>query len=287
MYLSKHQGGNAVSSSDNLDGGKTKQWKRDVLETYLGVTLKRLFSTGPEAFQDIRQRLEQLWQSLATTEPSTIDSGKQTGGTQESGRAPSAAVIEAISTLALAVDAKDPYTQGHSQKVADYSALLAEELGLREEEVEAVRLGALLHDVGKVGIPAAILGKNGPLDPDEWEIMKEHARLGSRLLEPLASVAHIRRMVCHHHEMFDGSGYPDRLAGEDIPLGARIIAIADAYDTITSDRTYNKARTPSEAVAELTRCANTQFDPELVRLFVHLWERCLNDSPVLAQRSAK
>jgi diguanylate cyclase (GGDEF)-like protein/putative nucleotidyltransferase with HDIG domain len=287
MYLSKHQGGNAVSLSDNLDGGKTKQWKRDVLETYLGVTLKRLSSTGPEAFQDIRRRLEQLWQSLATTEPSTIDSGEQTGGPAESVRAPSVVVIEAISTLALAVDAKDPHTQGHSQKVADYSALLAEELGLREEEVEAVRLGALLHDVGKVGIPAAILGKNGPLDADEWETMKEHARLGGRLLEPLASVAHIRRMVCHHHEMFDGSGYPDRLAGEDIPLGARIIAIADAYDTITSDRTYKKARTPEEAVAELTRCAGTQFDPGLVRLFVHLWERCLNASPVLAQLSAK
>jgi putative two-component system response regulator len=103
----------------------------------------------------------------------------------------------------------------------------------------------------------------------------------------LASVAHIRRMVCHHHEMFDGSGYPDRLAGEDIPLGARIIAVADAYDTITSDRTYNKARTPEEAVAELTRCAGAQFDPELVRLFVRLWERCLSASPVLAQRSAK
>jgi diguanylate cyclase (GGDEF)-like protein len=291
MYLSKHQGGNAVSTANQLDATEAKQWKRDVLEAYLGVTLKRLFSTGPEAFQDIRQRLEQLWQSLATTGATTgissSDSEERMTGTPGAFRQPCAAVIETITTLALAVDAKDPFTQGHSQKVADHAALLAAELGLAEEEVEAVRLGALLHDVGKVGIPTAILTKNGPLDPAEWEAMKEHARLGDRLLEPLPSVAHIRRMVCHHHEMFDGSGYPDRLAGQDIPLGARIIAIADAYDTITSDRSYNKARTPEEALAELTRCGGAQFDPELVQVFVRVSERQLNGSPVLVQRTGK
>jgi diguanylate cyclase (GGDEF)-like protein/putative nucleotidyltransferase with HDIG domain len=285
MYLSKHQGGNAISTADHLASTETKQWKRDVLEAYLGVTLKRLFSTGPEAFQDIRQRLEQLWQSLSVTEISPAGSAERTRGTPETLRGPSAAVIETITALALAVDAKDPYTQGHSQKVADYAALLAGELALTEEEVEAVRLGALLHDVGKVGIPAAVLTKNGPLNPDEWETMKTHARLGDHLLEPLPSVAHIRRMVCHHHEMFDGSGYPDRLAGADIPLGARIIAIADAYDTITSDRTYNKARTPGEALAELKRCAGAQFDPELVRVFVRVSERQLSGPPVILRRT--
>ena len=276
MYLSKHQGGNAVSTADHLDTSETKQWKRDVLETYLGVTLKRLFSTGPEAFQDIRERLEQLSQSMATTIFRPAIPASETREAPEKPQAPSAAVIETITSLALAVDAKDPYTQGHSQKVSDYAALLAEELGLGEEEIEAVRLGALLHDVGKVGIPAALLAKNGPLDPEEWETMKEHSRLGDRLLEPLPSIAHIRRMVCHHHEMFDGSGYPDRLAGEDIPLGARIIAIADAYDTITSDRSYNKARPPGEALTELARCAGAQFDPELVPLFVRASERQLH-----------
>jgi diguanylate cyclase (GGDEF)-like protein len=286
MYLSKHQGGNAISTADSLDSTEAKQWKRDVLETYLGVTLKRLFSTGPEAFQEIRERLEQLWQSVAVTELSPGGFGNTEGDSTEAIRSPSAAVIETITTLALAVDAKDPYTQGHSQKVADYSVLLAQELGLREEEVEAVRLGGLLHDVGKVGIPAAILGKNGPLNPDEWDAMKEHAGLGERLLEPVPNIGHIRRMVGHHHEMFDGSGYPDQLAAESIPLGARIIAIADAYDTITSDRTYNKARTPAEAMAELKRCAGAQFDPSLVRLFVEAWERQLSSAPVLVPRSA-
>ena len=276
MYVAKHQGGNAISAADDLDTGETKHWKRDVLEAYLGVTLKRLFSTGPDAFQDIRQRLEQLWQSVGsmeTTAAGSIDPARRIGGAQEPNGTPSAAVIETITSLALAIDAKDPYTQGHSQKVADYAALLAEALELREEEVEAVRLAALLHDVGKVGVPAETLGKDGPLNPDEWEAMKEHARLGDRLLEPLPSVANIRHMVCHHHEMFDGSGYPDGLAGEDIPLGSRIIAIAEAYESITSDRTYNKARTHTEALAELMRCAGAQFDPDLVRLFVEARNR--------------
>ncbi len=287
MYLSKHQGGNAVSTADNLDNTETKQWKRDVLEAYLGVTLKRLFSTGPEAFQDIRQRLEQLWASLAATENPPVDANYQIGKTTDELPMPSSPLIETMTTLALAVDAKDPYTQGHSQKVSDYSVLLAEELGLRLEEVEAVRLGGLLHDVGKVGIPPTILAKSGPLNAEEWEAMKEHAALGDSLLEPLRSIVHIRRMVRHHHEMFDGSGYPDRLSGEQIPLGARIIAIADAYDTITSDRTYNKARTPGEALMELKRCSGAQFDPDLVRLFVELSERHLNSAPVLAHRPAR
>lgn len=291
MYVSKHQGGNAVSTANELDVTEAQQWKRDVLEAYLGVTLKRLFSTGPEAFQDIRQRLEQLWQSLATTGAtagiSSSDSGDRLPETPGALRPPCAAVIETITTLALAVDAKDPFTQGHSKKVADHAVLLATELGLAEEEVEAVRLGALLHDVGKVGVPTAILTKNGPLDPAEWEAMKEHARLGDRLLEPLPSVAHVRRMVRHHHEMFDGSGYPDGLAGQDIPLGARIVAIADAYDTITSDRSYNKARPPEEALAELTRCGGAQFDPELVQLFIRVSEGHLDGSPILAHHTGR
>ena len=156
--------------------------------------------------------------------------------------------METVTSLALAIDAKDHFTNGHSNKVAAYSALIAERMGLPEREVEQVHLGGLLHDIGKVGIPADILNKSGPLNPEEWEIMKEHVRLGDQLLNPLNTIACVREMVCHHHEMFDGSGYPDGLAGEQIPLGARIIAIADAYDTITSERTYKKARTPERGI---------------------------------------
>ncbi len=261
MYLSKHQGGNTVSTADRYDPDEVKKWKRDVLEAYLSVTLKRLFSTGPEAFEEIYRRLEQFMQSLT-----------EQGGTaaEGSGAEPHIhpAVIEMITSLASAVDAKDHYTQGHSQKVARYAALIAREFGLSAAEVEEVRLAALLHDVGKVGIPEPILNKAGPLDAEEWELMKSHARLGARILEPLRTLECIQQMVAHHHEFYDGSGYPDGLAGERIPLGARIIAIADAYDTIVSDRTYKKARTEEEALAELERCAGTQFDPKLVHVFV-------------------
>ncbi len=261
MYLSKHQGGNTVSTADRYDPDEAKKWKRDVLEAYLGVTLKRLFSTGPEAFEEIYRRLEQFMQSLT----------EQGGAVAEGGEAEPRlhpAVIETITSLASAVDAKDHYTQGHSQKVARYAALIAQEFGLSAAEVEEVRLAALLHDVGKVGIPEPILNKAGPLDAEEWELMKSHARLGARILEPLRTLDRIQDMVAHHHEFYDGSGYPDGLAGEQIPLGARIIAIADAYDTIVSDRTYKKARTEEDALAELERCAGTQFDPKLVHVFV-------------------
>ncbi len=279
MYLSKHQGGNTVSTAANLNADEARQWKRDVLEAYLGVTLKRLFSTGPEAFAEIRRRLQQFSSSLPAPEPAEGDAG---GPGRAIPLAP--AVIETVSSLALAIDAKDPYTQGHSPKVAGYAALIAEGLGLSEEEIEQIRLGGMLHDLGKVGVPENILNKNGPLNPEEWEIMKEHVRFGDQLLEPLESLKAVRAMVLHHHEMFDGSGYPAGLAGEEIPLGARIIAIADAYDTITSDRTYKKARPPQAALAEIERCAGAQFDPLLVGIFAEAI-RDIAKPPLTANRS--
>jgi diguanylate cyclase (GGDEF)-like protein/putative nucleotidyltransferase with HDIG domain len=276
MYLSKHKGGNAVSTAEHFDPNESKKWKRDVLEAYLGVTLKRLFSTGPEAFAEIRGRLEQFAQSLAATE---LSEPAEDGRSAQAPRAASAAsralppsVIETVSSLSLAIDAKDHYTHGHSKKVAVYAALIAERLGFNEEGVAEVHLGGLLHDIGKVGIPENILSKNGPLDPEEWDTMKRHVWFGEQLLEPLHAIAGVRQMVRHHHEMFDGSGYPEGLAGEGIPLGARIIAVADAYDTITSERTYKKARPGSAALDEIKRCAGAQFDPEIVRVFLAVME---------------
>ncbi|MGB6266877.1 MAG: diguanylate cyclase [Candidatus Acidiferrales bacterium] len=262
MYLSKHQGGNAVSSADHCDSADTKEWKKDVLEAYLGVTLKRLFSTGPEAFEEVYRRLEQFTRSLSES------SGP--GGTPD--ELPPA-VVETVTSLALAIDAKDHYTQGHSQKVSAYAALIAKELGLKTPDIEEIRLAALLHDIGKVGIPEAILNKSGPLDASEWETMKTHTILGAKILEPLEAMKRIRMMVKHHHEFYDGTGYPERLDGEKIPYGARVIAIADAYDTITSERTYKKARTPEDAFVELERCAANQFDPTIVRKFVETMRR--------------
>jgi diguanylate cyclase (GGDEF)-like protein/putative nucleotidyltransferase with HDIG domain len=265
MYLSKHQGGNAVSTADHFDPNEAKKWKRDVLEAYLGVTLKRLFSTGPEAFEEIYQRLRQFTESLAATEP---NNGKPATAPEQGVQALPQAVLDTVTSLAFAIDAKDHYTQGHSQKVSAYAALIAEAMGMKDAEVEEVRLGAVLHDIGKVGVPESILNKNGPLNPEEWETMKAHVNFGAKILDPLTPLARIREMVLHHHEFFDGSGYPESLTGELIPLGARIIAVADAYDTITSDRTYKKARSATDALAELERCSNAQFDGAIVELFV-------------------
>jgi diguanylate cyclase (GGDEF)-like protein/putative nucleotidyltransferase with HDIG domain len=261
MYLSKHQGGNSVSSAEQTDPNDTKRWKKDVLEAYLGVTLKRLFSTGPEAFEEIYRRLEQFTRSLTE---------QGAGGLTE---VLPPAVVETVTSLALAIDAKDHYTQGHSQKVSAYAVLIAQALGMEQAEVEEIRLAGLLHDIGKVGIPEPILNKSGPLDAAEWETMKTHTELGAKILEPLVAMKRIRLMVRHHHEFYDGTGYPDRMDGERIPHGARVIAIADAYDTITSERTYKKARNPEEAFLELERCASNQFDPKLVRVFIETMRR--------------
>jgi len=271
MYLSKHQGGNAVSTADQFSSDDSRQWKRDVLDAYLGVTLKRMFATGPDAFVEIYSRIEQFARSLSETE-SASKRVKENGASAPSGEWPPEPlppiVMDTLTSLALAVDAKDQFTQGHSYKVSSYAVLIAEAIGLDGPEIEEVRLGGLLHDVGKVGIAESILNKNGPLNPDEWEAMKRHAEYGAKLLEPLRGTGRIRAMVAHHHEFFDGSGYPNGLSGDQIPLGARIVAIADAYDTITSERTYKKARTPEEAFLELDRCGKAQFDPELVQVFI-------------------
>jgi putative nucleotidyltransferase with HDIG domain len=272
MYLSKHQGGNTVSTADHFDPNEAKKWKRDVLEAYLGVTLKRLFSTGPEAFEEIYQRLKQFTESLAATEPTGSKPATSPQGQQSLPQA----VLDTVTSLAYAIDAKDHYTQGHSQKVSAYAALIAEALGMSDAEIEEVRLGGVLHDIGKVAIPENILNKNGPLNPEEWETMKAHVQFGAKILDPLTPLARIREMVLHHHEFFDGSGYPEALVGEKIPLGARIIAVADAYDTITSDRTYKKGRLAAEALAELERCANAQFDASIVEIFVRTMRQLPN-----------
>jgi diguanylate cyclase (GGDEF)-like protein/putative nucleotidyltransferase with HDIG domain len=280
MYLSKHQGGNTVSTADHVDPNEARSWKRDVLEAYLGVTLKRLFVTGPDAFEEIYQRLRQFTESLPATEMIGATPSDSPASLPQS-------ILETVTSLAYAIDAKDQYTQGHSQKVSAYAALLAEGLGMSDAEVEEIRLGAALHDIGKVGIPEQILNKSGPLNPEEWDTMKTHVIYGGKILEPLAALARVRLMVLHHHEFFDGSGYPNALAGENIPLGARIVTIADSFDTITSDRSYKKGRTADEALAELERCAGMQFDPRLVPVFVKAMRQLPNPVIELASLTTR
>jgi diguanylate cyclase (GGDEF)-like protein/putative nucleotidyltransferase with HDIG domain len=174
-----------------------------------------------------------------------------------------AARFRAAASLARAVDARDVYTGSHSQRVAELAARTARRLGLPDEEVELTRLAASLHDLGKLAIPEEILRKPGPLTEPERMVLERHPQIGFRMLESLG-VDPVAEWVLHHHERWDGSGYPDGLPGDRIPLGARIIFVADAYDAMTSERVYRRRVLPDQAVAELRRCAGSQFDPEIV-----------------------
>jgi HD-GYP domain-containing protein (c-di-GMP phosphodiesterase class II) len=154
------------------------------------------------------------------------------------------------------------------------SGAVARNLGLNAPEVERVRSAALLHDIGKVAIPDEILRKPGPLTTEEWRLMREHPVIGERILRVLPGLGSVARIVRHEHERWDGGGYPDGLVGEAIPLGSRIIIAADTYHAITSDRPYRAAKSHSEAVEELTRCAGSQFDPRVTEVLIgHLYGR--------------
>jgi putative nucleotidyltransferase with HDIG domain len=176
--------------------------------------------------------------------------------------------IGTITALAAAVDAKDPYTFGHSSEVTDAALAIAAEMGLSAEETENLRKAAILHDIGKIGVDGAILNKPGPLDPEERAVIMRHPSIGANILGSLEFLDEVVPIVLHHHERFDGKGYPDGIAGEQIPLGARIITVADSYNAMTSDRTYRRALSREEALSELERNAGTQFDPSVVKAFM-------------------
>jgi diguanylate cyclase (GGDEF)-like protein len=175
-----------------------------------------------------------------------------------------AAQYRAAESLAKAVDERDAYTGSHSQRVGDYSARIASRLGADEQAVELTRLAGNLHDLGKLAIPEEVLRKGDSLTQAERLILERHPQIGYRMLESLG-IEPVAEWVLHHHERWDGAGYPDRLAGDQIPLGARIIHVADAYDAMTSDRAYRRAMPQPDALAELERCAGTQFDPAVVK----------------------
>lgn len=166
--------------------------------------------------------------------------------------------------LAAAVDAKDSYTHAHSHNVSDLSYYIARVMGFDDVFVEEVTLGALLHDIGKIGVSDQVLRKPGPLDDDEWDEVKSHTEIGYRILSGIQGAERIRDMVLYHHERTDGTGYPRGLAGDEIPMAARIICVADAFDCMTADRVYKEQRSPEEALEEIIRCTGTQFDPAVV-----------------------
>jgi HD-GYP domain-containing protein (c-di-GMP phosphodiesterase class II) len=169
-----------------------------------------------------------------------------------------------------AIDARDPYTARHSEKVAGYAVQLAQELCLPPVEVERIRLAGLLHDVGKVSLERSVLHKPGRLSDEEWDQVRAHPAMSAHIIGGVERFAEFLPGARHHHERYDGKGYPDGLAGDEIPLDARVLAVADAYDAMTSDRSYRAALTHAEALHELELGAGTQFDPVCVRAFARL-----------------
>ncbi|MEV5775607.1 HD-GYP domain-containing protein [Streptomyces antimycoticus] len=180
-------------------------------------------------------------------------------------RRESAAHQATIRALVQAVDIKDRYTRGHSERVGRASAMIARELGMSGDRLEAVRIAGILHDVGKLGVPTRLLRKNGPLTPDERRVIELHPEYGDEMVRGIGFLGEARAAILHHHERLDGSGYPYGLAGAQIPEFARMVAVADAFDAMTSTRTYRRARPVDTAVEELKRCAGSQFDPRMVR----------------------
>ena len=187
------------------------------------------------------------------------------------------AFLQTVLALAQAMDAKDTYTANHAQRLADMSVAIGRELGLSPRELEELRYGATLHDVGKIGVPDAILLKPTRLTNAEWQKMRRHPVIGEQILAPVPRLVNAARIVRHHHERYDGAGYPDGLAGEAIPLGARILTVVDAYSAIVDKRAYKKPRPHKVAIAELKRYAGAQFDPRIVEIFLRLYQ----DSPEL------
>jgi len=173
-----------------------------------------------------------------------------------------------MAALCQAVETKDFYTRGHSERVARGSAMIAQEVGMRSSRVEAIRYAGMLHDVGKLGVPTTVLQKSGPLTEEEFAAIQLHPMRGLEIVREIGFLDEALAGIMHHHERMDGLGYPMGLAGDEIPEFARVIAVADAFDAMTSNRSYRGARSIEDAVADLRRWSGTQFDPALVDAFV-------------------
>ena len=180
------------------------------------------------------------------------------------------AIYQSLLGLANALEAKDPYTRGHSERVGAWGRSVAAALGLSADEIETVGQAGLLHDIGKIGVPETVIRKQGPLDADEWALMRRHPLIGAQIVAAFEFFKRGAEVIRYHHERCDGTGYPDGLAGAAIPLGARIVAVADVYDALTSDRPYRRALSHRAAVEHLVEQAGRALDEEIVAAFIGL-----------------
>jgi diguanylate cyclase (GGDEF)-like protein len=259
MYLSKRRGGNAVSTAQRfvLEPAEAAHAGTDLLPRF---ELRNDFVTGPEAFDLVLNWLEELATALANQGRSLMPS-----------EMPSA-LIEGLMTVVRVIDEKKFSTHGHSRRVAESVVLTGEALSLSGDEIEEMRLAGLFHDLGKIGVPENLLRKNGVLQPGERDAVRQHAVMGWKLFSVLPGMSRVQQMVRHHHENFDGSGYPDRLAGQRIPQGARVIAIAEVYNALVAGM-VELPRSNEQAFAELQRVAGHQLDPTLVQTFIQAMRR--------------
>ena len=180
------------------------------------------------------------------------------------------AYLESIQTLRYTVEAKDTYTRGHSDRVSELSVLIGKHLGLSEEDLKTLQIGGLFHDIGKIGVPDTILQKESKLTDDEYSEIKNHPSIGAHILSSATIFKDIIPIVKHHHERYDGHGYPSQLAGENIPYLARITAVADTFDAMTSKRSYRDALSLETVISEFERCKGTQFDPKIANVFLDM-----------------
>ncbi len=187
------------------------------------------------------------------------------------------AYLESIEVLRHTVEAKDVYTRGHSDRVAEFSVLIGKKLGLPDKDLKTLQLGGLFHDVGKIGVPDSILLKDSKLTQDEYSEIKNHPLIGVHILSNATIFQDLIPIVKHHHERYDGTGYPSKLSGENIPYLARITAIADTFDAMTSKRTYRDALPIDVVISEIQKCSGTQFDPDIANIFLDILKNSYND----------
>jgi putative nucleotidyltransferase with HDIG domain len=217
--------------------------------------LIEIYDTRPRSFGGVEVR---LCRAL------TAEAGKVVAQARMAERLEEA-YFATLGALAAALEAKDAYTNDHAIEIAELAGAVCDELRIAPADARLIRLGALLHDIGKIGIPESILRKPGPLTNAESTVMQRHPQIGARILEPVPHFAQLVPLVRASHERYDGDGYPDGLSADRIPLGSRVIGVCDAFHAMTEDRVYRKAMAPAEAIAEIERCSGTQFDPECVR----------------------
>jgi diguanylate cyclase (GGDEF)-like protein/putative nucleotidyltransferase with HDIG domain len=264
MYMAKKRGRNCICGACELESVAA-------LDSVLSEVVAQLASAdtvGPGMVATLEKRLGQIANSSHLEE---LAEGMLSPNSE--------ATLEALNALAASIDAKDPYTSGHSQSVAKLAEDLGDMLQLSAAHKNQLRLAAILHDVGKIGVVDKVLLKEGKLDEDEKLIMRMHPILGARILQPIKAFRQILNVVLHHHEWYDGSGYPDGLAGQNIPLHARIVSVCDAYHAMTSTRPYRQRRTPEFALAQLEAGKGTQFDPIIVDYFIQMMRKRQAEHP--------